>query len=331
MSKASQNTTIAIIIVAILIVLGYILYVLQGDDDSLIYPDEEIEREIDETNDDVVAEEQDSATLEEVLAMADEENDNITIEVTDDTITITTNSLPDHETGEFPNDGNPNTIEALDAVYVIDRNPTYTESSTPVKVFGITLGGVQFDPGTAEKDAETGASIEAIQELLDLGLDFNNAHVQPGGKYHYHGIPTSLVTSDSSDTHSHLVGFAADGFPVYVRYGHSDPKDASSAIKEYVSSWVQKEGQRASNEPSGEYDGTYTLDFEYKEGAGDLDDCNGIFTVTPEYPEGTYAYFLTDTFPFVPRCLHGDSDGSFETAVPDQGPPGGGAGLGPRP
>ena len=39
--------------------------------------------------------------------------------------------------------------------------------------------------------------------------------------------------------------------------------------------------------------GTYIEDFEYVEGLGDLDKYNGRFCVTPEYPEGVYAYFCT--------------------------------------
>ena len=39
--------------------------------------------------------------------------------------------------------------------------------------------------------------------------------------------------------------------------------------------------------------GTYIEDYEYTEGYGDLDQYNGRFCVTPEYPNGVYAYFAT--------------------------------------
>ncbi len=45
--------------------------------------------------------------------------------------------------------------------------------------------------------------------------------------------------------------------------------------------------------------------------AADLDQCNGRFAVTPEYPNGTYHYVLTDAFPFIPRCWMGNPDSSF--------------------
>lgn len=40
-------------------------------------------------------------------------------------------------------------------------------------------------------------------------------------------------------------------------------------------------------------DGTYIEDFVYQEGLGDLDEHNGRFCITPEYPGGIYAYFVT--------------------------------------
>ena len=39
--------------------------------------------------------------------------------------------------------------------------------------------------------------------------------------------------------------------------------------------------------------GAYIEDHEYVEGSGHLDEFNGRFAVTPEYPEGTYAYYAT--------------------------------------
>ena len=52
--------------------------------------------------------------------------------------------------------------------------------------------------------------------------------------------------------------------------------------------------------------GAFTQDYEYVEGLGDLDQCNGRFGVTPEFPEGIYYYVVTDDFPFFTRCLKGD-------------------------
>lgn len=56
-----------------------------------------------------------------------------------------------------------------------------------------------------------------------LGLDENHAHVQPTGKYHYHGKPTGSLkdVGMSPDKHSPLVGWAFDGSPIYALYGYS--------------------------------------------------------------------------------------------------------------
>ncbi|MCA9381031.1 YHYH protein [Candidatus Dojkabacteria bacterium] len=271
-----------------------------------------------ETNSEDVMEEEDHthdfATVKELLEHEDEENDNVSISFSDDYITFTSNGIPDHETGTFPNQYNPNTISEQNYVFKVKVNPTKNTNLTETKIFGITIGGVPFDPGTAEKDSATGWAIEAFNNLsgFGLGIDENNAHVQPSGAYHYHGIPTALFDGDSA-IHSNLIGFAADGFPIYALYGYSDTKDSTSVVKEFKSSYQLKSGQRAAGEPSGSYDGTYTNDFEFVAGSGDLDQCGGIFTVTPEYPDGTYAYFLTNDFPYVPRCVFGTPDSSFET------------------
>jgi len=129
--------------------------------------------------------------------------------------------------------------------------------------------------------------------------------VQPNGSYHYHGIPTGAIDIDS-DYHSEFVGGAADGFPVYALYGYAEENNSNSAIQEMQSSWQVKSGDHSGEgSPAGQYDGTYTEDFEYIAGSGDLDQCNGRNTITPEFPEGTYVYFLTDTFPYAPRCVFG--------------------------
>jgi hypothetical protein len=51
--------------------------------------------------------------------------------------------------------------------------------------------------------------------------------------------------------------------------------------------------------------GTFTQDYEYVAGSGDLDECNGRFGVTPEFPNGIYHYYITDTYPFIQRCVKG--------------------------
>ena len=60
----------------------------------------------------------------------------------------------------------------------------------------------------------------------------------------------------------------------------------------------------------------------FEAGAGNLDECNGRMVMTPEFPEGTYAYFLTREWPVIPRCYAGTP----EPAVIARSPGGGGRG-----
>ena len=212
---------------------------------------------------------------------------------TDDTYRyIVSNGLPNHETGEFPNSCNPNTISAQNHSFRVVLDPIYEETATPVKRPGIALNGVVIEPGTAERNGSW--SYEAFQDVLDLGLDFNNAHVQPTGNYHYHGAPIGLIEllDDGSDLVQ--VAWAADGHPMYY-----------SLSGAYESGYQLKTGTRP--DIGGTYDGTYTQDFEYNEALGDLDDCNG------KTIDGTYSYIVTDSFPYYPRCMHGTPDDSFAT------------------
>ena len=89
-----------------------------------------------------------------------------------------------------------------------------------------------------------------------------------------------------------LVGYAADGFEIHY---------VGAAAQ---SGWALKEGTRP-NGPGGSYDGTYVEDYEYVGGRELLDECNGALL------NGDYVYFVTDTFPFYPRCLWGDVAGGF--------------------
>ena len=112
---------------------------------------------------------------------------------------------------------------------------------------------------------------------------------------------------------SPVIGFAADGFPIYGTIF----RDKDGKIRRARSGYALKTTQRPSppNGPGGMPDGTYLEDYKFT-GKGDLDECNGRTGVTPEYPEGGYHYFITDTFPYQPRCLKGTPDSSFRLGPP---------------
>lgn len=216
--------------------------------------------------------------------------------------------------GEFPNAHNPSTIHAQNYNFQMPLYPQVAKYITQLQGFedfGVGLDGVPFDPGTAEFWSNNRQwRYEALSGKLNLGMDQNNAHVQPNGAYHYHGLPTELVEGQSPSEHSKLIGYAADGFPIYALYGYVNRRDSKSGIKELTSSYRLRSGNRQ-NGPRGAYDGTFTQDYEYVAGSGDLDICNGRVGVTPDYPAGTYTYFISKDFPIVPRCFIGTPDESF--------------------
>ena len=161
-----------------------------------------------------------------------------------------------------------------------------------------------------------------------FGVDENDAHVQPNGQYHYHGIPVKLIEklNPDSKTSMTLVGWASDGFPMYSVEGFSKPDDATSAITEIQSSYQLVAAAAPDRPAAADFPlGHFMQDWEYVAGSGDLDECNGRFGVTPEFPLGIYHYNLTKTYPFVQRCVKGTSTATR----PRGGGPGGPGGPGP--
>jgi hypothetical protein len=249
----------------------------------------------------------------------------VTITVTGGERVIAANGLPNHATGRFPNRGNPNAITEKNYRFYVPTNPKAAEkpSSASIAWFGVALNGVPFEPGTAEFWNENqNWNYEAMGGTINLGLDRNNAHVQPNGAYHYHGLPGGLMEKLGGDGNKMLlIGYAADGFPIYTSYGYSVARDAKSPLKKMRSRYRLKHGEHPSepNGPGGKYDGQFTADYEYAKGSGDLDECNGYFGVTPEYPQGIYHYYITEEFPFVSRFWRGTPDESFKKPWPRPG------------
>ena len=245
--------------------------------------------------------------------------------------TIVSNSIPDHATGIFPNADNPNAIAAVAASYSYPLDPAFTsDDDVPIQVPGVVRNGVKLEPETGETTTGGGNSqwrYEAINGgVLELGLDDNFAHVQSDGSYHYHGMPEGHMdlTAVNDGSSMILVGWAADGFPIYARYGYADPLSASSGIKVMEGSYELRdlaylEGLgRPSSDSSRAIDslplGTFVEDWVYAAGSGDLDACNGRYGVTPQFPNGIYHYYVTDDYPYIQRCLKGSQELEFTSA-----------------
>jgi len=229
---------------------------------------------------------------------------------------IRSNGIPNHTTGAFPNPGNPNTMSEQSYLFRAPLKPKESGSSIEggMYPFGVAINGVPFDPGANEfwnNNRNSGWQYEAMHLGPRLGIDANNAHVQPNGAYHYHGLPVGLIDKLSKFSKPVLLGWAADGFPIYGPYSYSAAFNAKSNLKELKSSYRLKKGIRK-NGPGGSFDGSFVQDYQYVANAGDLDECNGRRGITPEFPKGTYYYVVTRDFPYIPRRFKAFPDESFK-------------------
>ena len=164
---------------------------------------------------------------------------------------------------------------------------------------------------------------DAVPAEMD-GFDCSKAHPAMGN-YHHHQNPSAYkldkeVVSDicnlydadglyaiDSTAHSPLIGFAYDGYPIYGAYGYKNA-DGSGGIVRIKSGYQLRDITQRTHHADGtdvsdgpDVNSTYFLgyfreDYEFIAHTGEedyLDEHNGRFCITPEYPSGTYAYFAT--------------------------------------
>ncbi len=224
----------------------------------------------------------------------------------------------------------------------------------------------------------TGTGYWNRDAYVNEGVTFDAAyaHQQNTGVYHYHADPIALrylagdhvdynaaTKTYSEDTntptkHSPILGWVADGFPVYGPYGYSVATNPASGIRRMVSGYVIRNGQYgtdnltntgrvtipqwavrlytnvsanqsgpsvSTNYPLGRYmeDNDYLGDHGYTQGVDfDLDEYNERYCVTPEFPQGTHAYFVAidsngvPIFPYnIGRGYYGDPTGGAVTSI----------------
>lgn len=241
-----------------------------------------------------------------------------TVTVANGKRTMVTNSLPNHPTGTFPNQWNPNTIKAVNKTYTMTLLPVKNNSYVQwpqVQMPWVWIDWVFFEPQTAERvtcaDGQS-FNIEAIQPKVNLWLDNQNAHVQPDWSYHYHGISQWLLNAVDQWQDLVMVGFASDGH--YMYYSKSWKYKPSYKLKSGTRSvsWTCTYRNKAWD-VAWAYDGTFVTDREYIELLWNLDACNGTII------DGTYAYLVTDWYPYVSRCVYGNPDSSFLKGWPNWG------------
>ena len=217
--------------------------------------------------------------------------------------------------------------------------PAAVPTPTSYGLIGLWLNGVAMFNPSAANGAPGGyppppggfnynaAYSEGKSLGYGFGEDLAGGHAAPGGTYHYHdasflsawttghGAVIGSVTSTGlaeiqtilylngglthADGHSKILGWAADGYPVYGPYGYGDPIDPTAAVRRMESGWGAKDPSYRIGTTAADLTtwpmGIFVQDFVYY-GGRDLDHCNGRICVTPDFPLGTYAYFTTIDF-----------------------------------
>jgi hypothetical protein len=209
--------------------------------------------------------------------------------------------------------------------------------------------GVSFDPNNAHQAGgqyHYHANPPALRYQLGDHVDFNTV---------------TKIYTESTNTptkHSPILAWTADGYPLYGPYGYSISNDASSGIRRMISGYVLRNGQFgtenltnvgrihlpqwavrlygvSSNQVGAPFTGIHTNgcymedndylgDHGYAPGTNtyDLDEYNGRWCVTPEFPAGTYAYFVSissngaPVFPYnIGRGYYGSPSGGSVTSI----------------
>ncbi len=243
----------------------------------------------------------------------------LAIAVSDGSCTFSSNNIPNHSMGQGGAFATP--VSAQSSSFRVSATPAFAAQTTALSLAwnnAVLLNGVRVDMLAAAcfgvGDGRIGCNNEAQPWRYDpmsprnnFGTDIHNAHTQPDGAYHYHGNPVALFDL-AGGALSPVVGFAADGFPVYGPFIAAE----GGGFRKVRTSYRLKSGSRPSGagNPGGVYDGTFRDDYEFVNGLGDLDACNGMSV------DGQYGYYITDGFPYMTNCFRGTPDASFRKAPP---------------
>lgn len=190
-----------------------------------------------------------------------------------------------------------NNAKDLQAVWSLPRTQTPASSgpSVPGGQMGIMYdGSVFFHPGDAQSYNSAGVWNRLAYYFEGVDMDPYNGHSTPDQMYHHHFDNLALHDWDSSK-HSPIVAYSFDGYPVYGPFGYANT-DGTGGITRMKTSYSTKSYTTRTNGPAvnTQYPiGCFIEDWQYTAGSGHLDDHNGRFCKTPEYPNGTYAYFTT--------------------------------------
>lgn len=178
--------------------------------------------------------------------------------------------------------------------------------------------GLTFDPAGAHQPF-TGESHHHINPMA--------LRHELGDHVNYNAGTHTYTEANTPPMHSPIVGWSFDGYPIYGPYAYANPNDPGSGVRRMVSGYVMRDGGFGTtnlhatgrttlpqwaldaghattpngpavnaSQPMGWYlqDFDHLADLGYVQGITfDLDRYNGRWCITPEFPAGTYAYFVT--------------------------------------
>jgi len=199
----------------------------------------------------------------------------------------------------------------LISVKIISGGNSYTSEKTNITISSAGKGAnficqiKSWKINLVERLIETG-NITDDDGIVDngivgkLGLQYTHAYASRNlrksllskslynGSFVYSKDLQFTSKEEDSIAHSPILGWAYDGNPIYGPYGYDNPRTGGS-IRNMTSGYVLIGNE---NRPQGYLSGFFVDDYEYQN-IGDLDEFNGRFCITPEYPNGIYAYFCT--------------------------------------
>jgi hypothetical protein len=162
----------------------------------------------------------------------------VDIEVFDTYCNLSSDNIPNHDFNDSSANFRTNVAE-IDRVFSVKRDPQMAAEISQINGQAwdaVMLNGVVVDVKSAgcykpsEPRADADGNTEAgcgpnndwmlipLEYSTKFGADIHNAHVQPDGTYHYHGNPNAMFDDSPSGDGSPVIGFAADGFPIYGSY-----------------------------------------------------------------------------------------------------------------
>ena len=202
-------------------------------------------------------------------------------------------------------------------ITIINRGISYVQGTTVISLNSVGAGAL-FNANVFEWTYNLQKSTTFDSAKGSVFEGYNN---QYGGEYAHLSNPQTLryilgdnlfentagLIKEKEDglEHSPIIGWAFDGNPIYGPYGYSDPTDQSSSIAKLNTSYRLKTNlvYNVDSNPTpvrtagplltAEVAGNFIEDYEYVFGLGALDQYNGRFCKTPDYPTGRYCYFVT--------------------------------------